>query len=124
MIRPVFVVAVLALSAAPAFADEPHPMFTAGETAYKSFCGHCHGLKMVNPGTTTYDLRKWPTNNPTGFYSAVRNGKGDMPAWSDILLPEEIDALWVYVATRGGTQPFPAEAEVPPEVANAEAATQ
>lgn len=124
MTRHVFVVAVLALFGAPATADEPHPMFAAGETAYKSFCGHCHGLKMVNAGTTTYDLRKWPTDNPTDFYNAVRNGKGDMPAWGDVLFPEELDALWVYVATRGGTQPFPAEAEVPPEVANAEAATE
>ena len=73
---------------------------------------------MVNPGTTTYDLRRWPTDNPTDFYSAVRSGTGDMPAWGDILLPEEIDALWVYVATRGGTQPFPESAEVPLDVAD------
>ncbi|WP_201120806.1 c-type cytochrome [Sulfitobacter sp. EhC04] len=111
------VVAMLALFGAPAFADEENPLFAAGETAYKSFCSHCHGLKMVNAGTTTYDLRKWPTDNPTGFYNTVRNGKGDMPAWGDILLPEEIDALWVYVATRGGTQSFPDGAEVPQEVA-------
>lgn len=94
-------------------------LYEAGDTAYKSFCGHCHGLKMVNPGTTTYDLRKWPTDNPGGFYDSVRNGKGDMPAWGDTLYPEEIDALWVYVATRNGTQAFPKEAEVPADVAAA-----
>lgn len=115
-IRPLSV-AALALFGAPALADDVHPLFDAGNTAYKSFCGHCHGLEMVNPGTTTYDLRRWPTDNPAGFYDAVRNGKGDMPAWGDTLFPEEIDALWAYVATRGGTQPFPPEAEVPPEVA-------
>lgn len=117
-LRPLMA-ATLALFGAPVVAEEPHPLFAAGNTAYKSFCGHCHGLKMVNAGTTTYDLRKWPTDNPADFYSAVRNGKGDMPAWADILLPEEVDALWVYVATRGGTQAFPDEAEVPEEVAAA-----
>jgi mono/diheme cytochrome c family protein len=41
----------------------------------------------------------------------VLKGKGDMPAWGDILLEEEIDALWRYVATRGGKEPFPEVAE-------------
>jgi mono/diheme cytochrome c family protein len=132
MKKPIGLVVMLALLGTPAFAgeeastsaDEVHPLFASGNTAYKSFCSHCHGLKMVNAGTTSYDLRKWPTDNPAGFYNAVRNGKGDMPAWGDILLPEEIDALWVYVATRGGTQPFPEDAEVPSEVAEADAASE
>jgi ABC-type amino acid transport substrate-binding protein len=32
-----------------------------------------------------------------------------MPAWGDILVEEELDALWRYVATRGGAEPFPEE---------------
>ena len=57
---------------------------------------------MVNPGTSSYDLRKWPTDQKDTFYNTVKNGKGDMPAWGDVLFPEELDAIWVYVATRAG----------------------
>ena len=41
------------------------------------------------------------------FYNSVKNGKGDMPAWGDVLFPEELDAIWVYVATRAGQEPMP-----------------
>ena len=102
----------LALFAAPVIAEETAAKeLELGVKTYKDFCAHCHGPKMVNPGTNSYDLRKWPTDNKDGFYSAVLKGKGDMPAWGDILLEEEIDALWRYVATRGGKEPFPEVAE-------------
>lgn len=97
----------LALFGVPALAEDVHPELDKGIATYKNFCSHCHGLNMVNPGTSSYDLRKWPTANKDGFVSAVNNGKGDMPAWGDILYPEEVEALWVYVATRGGTEPMP-----------------
>ena len=68
---------------------------------------------MVNPGTSSYDLRRWPVENKTGFVSSVMKGKGDMPAWGDILFPAEVDALWVYVIMRAGKEPFPdATAEI------------
>ena len=98
---------VLALFGAPVFAEEASPDLAKGIKAYKDFCAHCHGLDMVNPGTSSYDLRKWPQDNKDDFISAVMNGKGDMPAWGDVLFPEELEALWVYVATRGGTEPMP-----------------
>lgn len=123
MRRSLAMTITLAFFATPAFSEDLHPLVQEGNTAYKSFCGHCHGLNMVNSGTTTYDLRKFPSDSAARFYDAVRNGKGDMPAWGDTLYPEEIDALWVYVATRGGTQPFPPEAEVPVEVMDANVAT-
>lgn len=68
---------------------------------------------MVNPGTSSYDLRKWPLDQRDRFVEVLKNGKGSMPAWGDILLPDEVDALWVYVATRGGKQPFPDETNEP-----------
>lgn len=104
------------LTAAPSFAeDSGHPLFKAGQTAFKDFCSHCHGINMINPGTSSYDLRKWPVENKAGFVSSVMKGKGDMPAWGDILFAEEVDALWVYVIMRAGKEPFPeATAEMTP----------
>lgn len=107
---------VAALFAVPAAANEDHPLFADGKSLYKDFCAHCHGINMVNPGTSSYDLRKYPVEEKANFADAVNNGKGDMPAWGDILLPDEIDAIWVYVATRAGTQPFPEIAAAAPKI--------
>lgn len=98
---------LLTLSGASAHAGEE--LVEEGRKAYKQFCSHCHGLEMVNPGTSSFDLRKWPRDQRDDFVVVVSAGRGDMPAWGDVLYPEEIDALWAYVATRGGTEPLPEE---------------
>lgn len=100
----------LALFTAPALAEETasaDEMLTLGKNTYRELCSHCHGVDMVNPGTSSYDLRKWPQDNPDGFRESVTNGKGDMPAWGDILTEEELIGLWQYVVTRGGKEPAP-----------------
>ena len=84
-----------------------HPLYDKGVATYRQFCGHCHGPAMVNPGTSSYDLRKWSTDRQADFYDVLENGKGSMPAWGDILLPEEMDALWVYVGSRAGKEALP-----------------
>ena len=99
---------MLVLFGAPVFADDAE-IFKKAEGTYKTFCSHCHGLKMVNPGTSSFDLRKWPKDDKEGFTNSVLNGKGDMPAWGDILLPDELDLLWYYVRTRAGKEPEPFE---------------
>jgi len=104
------------LTAGMVAANEDHPLYSDGKSLYKDFCSHCHGVNMVNPGTSSFDLRKYPVDRKPDFADAVNNGKGDMPAWGDILLPEEIDAIWVYVATRAGTQPFPQIAAAAPVI--------
>jgi len=101
----------LALLAAPVLAGDAVSKFELGVKTYRDFCAHCHGPEMVNPGTNSYDLRKWPTDNRDGFVTAVLHGTGDMPAWGDILLPDEVSALWRYVATRGGKEPFPVSSD-------------
>jgi mono/diheme cytochrome c family protein/ABC-type amino acid transport substrate-binding protein len=98
--------ALLVLFGAPVFADDA-ATFKKAESTFKTFCAHCHGLKMVSPGTSSFDLRKWPKDDKAGFVNSVTNGKGDMPAWGDILLPEEMDLLWHYVKTRAGKEPAP-----------------
>ena len=106
----------LTLIASAVAANEDHPLFADGKSLYKDFCAHCHGINMVNPGTSSYDLRKYPTDAKPDFVESVMKGKGDMPAWGDILLPDEVDAIWVYVATRAGAEPFPEVAAAAPAV--------
>jgi len=74
------------------YADET-AVLSQAEKTYQTLCSHCHGLKMVNPGTSSYDLRRWPKNDRAGFYDSVINGKNSMPAWGDVLLPGEIELL-------------------------------
>ena len=50
-----------------------------------------------------FDLRKFPHDDHARFVNSVTHGKNTMPAWGDILKPEEIDALWAYVLTGGKT---------------------
>lgn len=57
---------------------------------------------MVNPGTVSFDLRKFPADEKDRFRNSVLNGKGQgMPAWRGTVSPEQIDLLWAYVMTRG-----------------------
>lgn len=96
--------AVLALNA-PAHADEAKTILVEkGAKLYRQMCSHCHGLDMVNPGNSSFDLRRFPKDERKRFYQSVRKGKDNMPAWGDILRPEEIDWLWAYVSTRGGKE--------------------
>lgn len=102
-----FTVAMMALAGAPLIAGESDdPLLTKGKKAYKSLCSKCHGVDMVNAGTSTYDLRKFPKEQQDRFYNSVNNGKGAMPAWADLLEEGELDALWRYVVTRGGKDPL------------------
>ena len=76
-----------------------------GRATFHRICAHCHGLNMVNAGTTIYDLRRFPVDDPERFVNSVTNGKGNMPSFKDALTPQEIDQLWAYVGSRGGKEP-------------------
>jgi mono/diheme cytochrome c family protein len=55
---------------------------------------------MVNSGTITPDLRRFPNDEPR-FVTTVKQGKnGRMPPWGDILNDDDIGALWAYVSSR------------------------
>jgi Cytochrome C oxidase, cbb3-type, subunit III len=57
---------------------------------------------MVNPGTLSFDLRKFPKDDPARFRNSVLNGKNQgMPAWRDKLSDDDIAALWAYVRSGG-----------------------
>lgn len=72
-----------------------------GKDVYNTFCVRCHGPNMVNPGTITYDLRKFPHAEKERFLNSVTNGKKQMPPWGHILTKEEINSIWDYVLTKG-----------------------
>ena len=98
--------AVLA-SAQTAPDAEPPPtpeQFAKGAAIFDNICSHCHGPHMVNPGTVSFDLRKFPHDDEARFMNSVRNGKNNMPPWKDVLKPDEIEAIWAYVRT-GGHEP-------------------
>ena len=93
------IVALLAGVVAPAAAQEAAA--ERGARLYRQFCARCHGPNMVNPGVASADLRQFPAEQQERFYSSVTNGKNTMPAWSNTLKPDEMQALWAYVVTRG-----------------------
>jgi len=97
------------LVAAPAIAGDPQHFseetIAKGRAQYQRICVHCHGFNMVNSGTTVFDLRKFPRDQPDRFRHSVLNGKGAMPSWKDSVTPEQVEWLWAYVASRGGKEP-------------------
>jgi mono/diheme cytochrome c family protein len=73
-----------------------------GKALYAQHCSHCHGFGMVNAGNVVPDLREFPPDNEQRFVDTVTHGKNNrMPPWGDVLSSAEIEALWVYVRTRG-----------------------
>jgi mono/diheme cytochrome c family protein len=78
-------------------AFKPEQVKSGAET-YARHCAPCHGPRMVHPEGAS-DLRKFPRDQRERFVTSVSKGKNAMPPWSDLLKPDEIDALWAYVAT-------------------------
>jgi mono/diheme cytochrome c family protein len=52
---------------------------------------------MRNP-QWAIDLREFPRDARARFVDSVTYGKRNMPPWEDVLGPDEIEALWAYVA--------------------------
>ena len=100
-------VAVLAVAnpAVPAAAQQSEAsgdpaMIDRGKVTFAQKCSHCHGPNMVNAGTVTPDLRRFP-DDQTRFVTTVKQGKNNrMPPWGDLLGDDEIKDLWAYVSSR------------------------
>jgi len=100
-------VAVLAVAnlAGPAAAQQSdasgdQAMIDRGKVTFAQKCSHCHGPNMVNAGTVTPDLRRFP-DDQTRFITTVKQGKNNrMPPWGDLLGDDEIRDLWAYVSSR------------------------
>jgi mono/diheme cytochrome c family protein len=73
-----------------------------GRDTYGELCATCHGRDMVNAGTLSFDLRKFPKDDFARFKASVLDGKGRaMPAWRDKVSDEDIANLWAYVKSGG-----------------------
>jgi mono/diheme cytochrome c family protein len=82
-----------AANADPALIDQ-------GKTTYAEKCSHCHGPGMLNPGTITPDLRRFPDDKER-FFAIVKEGRNNkMPPWADLLSDDQIGTLWVYISSR------------------------
>ena len=98
----VFAVASLAGTAAAQQSDasDDQTMIDRGKITFAQKCSHCHGPNMVNAGTVTPDLRRFP-DDQTRFVTTVKQGKNNrMPPWGDLLGDDEIRDLWAYVSSR------------------------
>jgi mono/diheme cytochrome c family protein len=89
------VAGALALACAPGFAQQPGQL-QVGAELYARNCSACHGARMLDP-QGAFDLRKFPRDQRERFVTSVSKGKNAMPPWGDVLKPEEIEALWLYV---------------------------
>jgi mono/diheme cytochrome c family protein len=71
-----------------------------GKTTFAEKCSHCHGPNMVNSGTITPDLRRFPDDRER-FFVTVKSGKNNkMPPWGDLLNDDQIACLWAYVSSQ------------------------
>ena len=101
--------ALLGAAACVAAAAQNAERFSAdeverGRAQFERTCAQCHGRNMVNSGSTSYDLRRFPTDDADRFITSVTNGKGNMPSFKDALTGEQIRLLWAYVGSRGGKE--------------------
>jgi mono/diheme cytochrome c family protein len=91
---------LLAALVAPAAAQDaaaPQPSAEQGRRLYGSYCARCHGVNMVTPGGTFFDLRTLTSGEQERFERSVSQGLRAMPAWGSILKPGDVQALWMYV---------------------------
>ena len=71
-----------------------------GKATYAEKCSHCHGFNMVNAGTISPDLRRFPDDKPR-FFTTVKLGKNNkMPPWGDLLSDDQIESLWAYASSQ------------------------
>ena len=80
--------------------DTEQAQIAQGKATFAQNCSHCHGPNMVNSGTITPDLRRFPDDKQR-FVNTVKLGKNNrMPPWGDILNDDDIAGLWAYVSSR------------------------
>jgi mono/diheme cytochrome c family protein len=91
------------LAAQTAAAQDASPdQIDMGHDLYGELCATCHGQDMVNAGTVSFDLRRFPKDDFARFRNSVLNGKGQgMPPWRDKISDDDLTILWAYVRSGG-----------------------
>jgi mono/diheme cytochrome c family protein len=79
-------------------ASFPPEQVKRGAEVYAQNCSPCHGPRLYGE-ESAFDLRTFPRNERERFINSVTRGKNQMPPWGGLIKPEEIEALWAYVAT-------------------------
>jgi len=85
--------AILSYPARPPSAEDGRPL-------YISHCASCHGEDGVGvvPGARNFnDLDYMRGETPASFYAAVTEGRGEMPAFNDVLTSDERWDVVFYV---------------------------
>ena len=74
-----------------------------GRALYERYCLICHGHEMTgSPGSTVYDLRRFPKDARERFVLSVTNGKPPaMPSWKGQFSEPQLDHLWAFVRSGG-----------------------
>jgi mono/diheme cytochrome c family protein len=75
------------------------PAAEAGRAVYTEHCAQCHGERLMTTGAAP-DLKLLGADKRGHFDEIVRNGKGQMPAWTGMITDEEIDQVWTYIRSR------------------------
>lgn len=89
-----------ALLGGAALAGTPDPgQVAVGDQLYRQLCQRCHGYRLQSSGAASFDLRRFPADDPQRFHDSVMHGRNEMPAHDDILTDEDIAALFAYVVT-------------------------
>lgn len=101
-LRAVATAALAAASCASFAQDAVPPTPEAGRKIYTSYCVRCHGINLAVGSSAFFDLRTFPKGDKERFVNSVTKGKRAMPAWGDIVKPEEIEAIWVYIGQVNG----------------------
>lgn len=78
----------------------------AGEDVYKTSCAQCHGLtgEADTPAGKVYKARSLKSSevlkmSDTEMLALAKKGKGQMPAWEDILTDDQIKDVITYIRT-------------------------
>lgn len=77
-----------------------------GQDVYKTNCAPCHGATGQADTPAGKKFKVASLNRAEVFHKPdadliafVKNGKGDMPAWNDVLSDEEVKSVIAYIHT-------------------------
>jgi polyvinyl alcohol dehydrogenase (cytochrome) len=78
--------------------NEPPPEEPDGAAIYQQRCALCHSTDGTG-GSGPSLVGVGDRYSVEDLHAIVRDGRNGMPAWNDVLTPEEIDAVVAYIST-------------------------